>query len=364
MNFTISRRQLFAMIGGAIYQCAMVGILFNSSGVLLTQIRLELEFSMTYISMYNIIRSIAGALGASLLVSQFFKADNKGVYMMFVLGMILLGYMILVIGADTWLWYLTPVMICPISSLGVVAVPYILTEWFNDNAGFAIGVTMSSSGIGGAIFSPITAYLIQRFGWKEAIVILSAVSFWLGFVGVAFLFRKSKRQKNKEFIEKNMIKRKQYFCIRHRGNKRKKEKRFEKSFPKGRFLICSISMLGGCFCTQLVGYVSIYANSIGYSLAIGAILTSCIMGGNIIGKIIFGILSDKVGAWRAMILGVGSVLLGSLGLMLGGKNYVLLCLSAALFGLTYAISSIAISKCSMATYGIKTVRSMWEFIQE
>ena len=51
----ISVKQWRVLIGACLFQCAMVGVLINCSGVLFAQIRGEFGFTMSRVSLYNTI---------------------------------------------------------------------------------------------------------------------------------------------------------------------------------------------------------------------------------------------------------------------------------------------------------------------
>lgn len=334
MTVKFSKEQLLVLVGAALFQCALIGVLMNSTGVFLAQIRMDLGLSMTRVSVHNTIRSIAGALGGAFLVRMFFRT-HKAKFMMGTILVIVLGYLLLIIGADTWLWYVVPVFVSPTASIGIIAVPYILNPWFPENAGAATGLALAFSGVGGIVFNPVAAFLIEKLGWRMAILILGAVTIVFALIGIGLIFRrKPPREVEAEQEEKIGI---------------RKEK--GRSCTKKTFLLCCICMLGGGICTQLVNYISMYIESIGYSLTVGAIMTSFVMAGNIGGKLLFGILSDLAGVWKAMLFGLLCVAVGAMGLVMAREQPLLLSAAALLYGSCYAISTIAVSRCCIKAYG-------------
>lgn len=322
------------LVGAALFQCALIGVLMNSTGVFLTQIRVDLGLSMTRISAHNTIRSIAGAISGTFLVRMFFRL-HKAKFMMGIILVIVLGYLLLIIGADTWLWYVVPILVSPTASIGIIAVPYLLNPWFPENTGTATGIALAFSGVGGIVFNPVAAFLIEQFGWKTAILILGIVTIFFASVGIRLIFRRKPPRKMETKQEQKMD----------------TPKRKERNFINKKFFLCCICMLGGGICTQLVNYISLYIGTVGYSLAVGATISSFVMAGNIGGKLLFGILSDWAGVWRAMLLGLLCVAVGSLGLVIAREQPIFLCSAALLYGNCYAISTIAVSRCCIEAYG-------------
>lgn len=50
-----------------------------------------------------------------------------------------------------------------------------VTNWFHERLGLALGLTLLGTGLGGALLKPITAGLIAEFGWRGAYVGLAAL---------------------------------------------------------------------------------------------------------------------------------------------------------------------------------------------
>ena len=58
--------------------------------------------------------------------------------------------------------------------LGSVAQTVMLSRWFPTARGTVVGLALSGMGIGMFLFAPLSAYLIERFGWRAAFVALGA----------------------------------------------------------------------------------------------------------------------------------------------------------------------------------------------
>ncbi|MFZ7120144.1 MAG: MFS transporter [Eubacteriaceae bacterium] len=49
----------------------------------------------------------------------------------------------------------------------------IITNWFKEKKGFALGIALSASGFGGIAFSPVVAYIIDKYSYKISLLISS-----------------------------------------------------------------------------------------------------------------------------------------------------------------------------------------------
>ena len=56
---------------------------------------------------------------------------------------------------------------------GSVSCIILVSSWFNDKRGLAIGIVLVGTSLGSAIFSPLNTYLLQEYGWRETFKILA-----------------------------------------------------------------------------------------------------------------------------------------------------------------------------------------------
>ena len=59
--------------------------------------------------------------------------------------------------------------------LTFLPVAVLISNWFNEKQGFALGLAMAFTGIGGAIFNPVGSILIETFGWRSSYQILGLI---------------------------------------------------------------------------------------------------------------------------------------------------------------------------------------------
>ncbi|MDO4487720.1 MAG: MFS transporter [Eubacteriales bacterium] len=329
-------RRTLALIGACLFQCAMIGILTNSNGVFMAAIRAAEGISMTRVSANSSIRSVAGAVMAASLTALFYKADKRKV-MAGAIAVVVLGFLLLLIGTDNFLWYVAAFCGCPINSIAVLAIPHAMQKWFPDRSGTASGIAMAFSGIGGAIFNPVAARLCDVVGWRWAIIILSVITVVFAAVGMFLLFGLGEPP------------------VSEKKEAARAETEGVNASVALRFVLITLMILFSS-ATIMAGYMSIHIEQLGYSLATGALVTSCLMCGNVGGKLLCGWLSDFLGAWKtiavaAIATGIGSTLLG----LVTGSAFVMYP-AAFLYGMAYYAITIAIPKCCGAAYGTQLAK--------
>jgi len=330
----MSKQQLLVLIGTCMFQLALTGILYNTLGVIMTEVRADLQIPVSRVSSFNTLRSLMAAICSPLLAKIFFRYNRKR-FLLFMAFEIVAGYFLISVAPTTWVWYLAAVLFCPASVLGILIIPYLLMPWFPDRSGMAIGLAAAFSGVGGVIFNPCAALIISAVGWRNAVLVFCAITLLLAVPSVLLIFR---------YPEPLSARPKQ-----EQADKKKAKGNIFDVLP--RFLLVCVALLAGGICSQFVNYISMYATSVGYSLVIAATLTSAAMVGNIGGKLLFGILHDTIGVWKTMCIMLLCVTASAVGFLFFSETLPILYVSGVLFGFIFALSSIGMSKTCVAAYG-------------
>lgn len=333
VNHKYTRQQWLVLLGACLFQCAMIGVLVNCSGVLFSQIRTELGYSMSKISAYNTIKGLCGAVGATFITALFFRSDKRK--FLFINQILLLtSFVMLVVNISNTVWYASACLCGLCTCISSVAVPSLLNQWFPKNAGAVTGTAMAFSGLGGAICNPLCAQLIARFGWRISILVLGAVMLLLSVPGIILMFHSDPPANEPEVNSK----------------KSSSKGAMDRDTISTFFLVC-VLLLTGSVGVQFAMNISIYSQSIGYPLAVGATLATMVMFGNVAGKFLYGFLCDILGAWKATTYILICIALAAVCFIVAQKSLWILYIAALLFGFSYSISMIGLSRCGVAAYG-------------
>lgn len=335
---TENRDKLLVVIGASIFQLALIGMLMNTSGSIFTAVRADLGFSMTRISAFHMIRYLVGAVAASTLTRLFFKYSMPKV-LFGCLVMVAVAFVLVVIGADTVLWFIAPVLLLPTGSLGFFALPYVIKPWFPDRYGTVSGIAMASSGIGGILYNPLLTWLMEQMGWRPAVLLTCLATMILGMLGLWLVFRKPAPGVSAPAPDRKALK------------KEKQPETGRRPFPVVNFIILTLVLFGMTVCMNFINYLSLYAVSHDYTPMEGALVLSFAMAGNVLGKLVCGALGDIVGAWWSTAICTIGVAVGMGLLVLGASVYPVLLVGALLLGVTHGLISMTLARCSIAAYG-------------
>ena len=193
-----------------------------------------------------------------------------------------------------------------LSMSGMVINVVLISKWFNDNRGLAIGVLLAGTSVGNGIFPQINTYLltISDGDWRQVMMWLALIP--LAYAPILFALIKEKPEdvKTKE------------------DNEAKND--FKASSIEGGFTLQETLMSSNfwflsvmAFCTfysilAMIGHVFLMLDGEGYSPQISATGVSIIFIGGFIGKVISGKLAEMIGRKIVLVGGVAMMLAGSL----------------------------------------------------
>ena len=204
----------------------------------------------------------------------------------------------------------------------------LISKWFNDNRGLAIGVLLAGTSVGNGIFPQINTYLltISDGDWRQVMMWLALIP--LAYAPILFALIKEKPEdvKTKE------------------DNEAKND--FKASSIEGGFTLQETLMSSNfwflsvmAFCTfysilAMIGHVFLMLDGEGYSPQISATGVSIIFIGGFIGKVISGKLAEMIGRKIVLVGGVAMMLAGSLLIVssIFYKNPLLIWIGLTLYG--------------------------------
>jgi len=257
--------------------------------------------------------------------------DRVGVRSLMVSGMFLLSATFYFYAksdslADMYIIHIFQGIVLSVS--GMVINVVLISKWFNDNRGLAIGVLLAGTSVGNGIFPQINTYLltISDGDWRQ-------VMMWLALIPLAYapiLFA--------------LIKEKPEDVETKEDNEAKND--FKASSIEGGFTLQQTLMSSNfwflsvmAFCTfysilAMIGHVFLMLDGEGYSPQISATGVSIIFIGGFIGKVISGKLAEMIGRKIVLVGGVAMMLAGSLLIVssIFYKNPLLIWIGLTLYG--------------------------------
>lgn len=222
------------------------------------------------------------------------------------IGAVLMGvcYILLATVDSLWQFYLfyglsaffrTLMFVIPLQSL--------LARWFNRRRGIAIAIATSGFSLGGVIFLPVVAYLVDNFGWRASHVI-SGIAIMALYLPLTLLVLRERRGGEEdpdvdEALESSET------AVRRRRRAPAVEWSLQQALHSGTFWL-----LAAGFMLFFMGRVSFTVHAVPYfesrSLSAGeaAAITSYAQLVALGIRPFFAVMADRVGDFRLMTVGV------------------------------------------------------------
>ena len=215
-----------------------------------------------------------------------------------------------------------------LSVSGMVINVILISKWFNDNRGLAIGVLLAGTSVGNGVFPQINTYLltISDGDWRQVMMWLALIP--LAYIPVIFALIKEKPE-DVQADEKN------YDGDEFKTASIQTGFTLEQTLSSANFWFLSVM----AFCTfysilAMIGHVFLMLDGQGYSPQVSATGVSIIFIGGFIGKVISGKLAEMIGRKKVLVGGVAMMLLGSILLVsaIFYKNPLLIWIGLSLYG--------------------------------
>ena len=223
-----------------------------------------------------------------------------------------------------------------------VPITMIINNWFVKNHGVITSLAFSFSGLAGALFSPILSYLIVNIGWRFTYLLNGIMMILLALPAMLISWHLNP--------EDDELKPYGYGIVSEgssgAGRTREPVKASVFSLAFIALFIRAVFVAG---ITSVAQHFPGYVESVGL-VVVSATILSAAMVGNILFKFVLGILSDMLGAFRAVFTMMAITLVGLI-IMFIVHDPKLMLLGAFLFGASYSVGSVGTPLLTRSFFG-------------
>jgi MFS family permease len=330
-----------------------LGIAINCTGVFYVPVSTDLGCSVGTYTMTATLTSLTAGLLSPLVVKVIAKYPIRPVL---TAGVLLTGVSTALSAAvsDIWLFYVLSVIKgFGLSFFLMLTVTTILGKWFRKKYGFVVGIAMALDGVAGAIMNPVFSSLIVSIGWRMTYVVMGIVTVAFALPGALLL-----RMTPEEVGLRAYGAEESDVTLKEEKNTPKQKLKLTPALFILFFMILLANLSVG-----LMQHFSGYSENIGLGATTGALMVSAAMIGNIVFKIIIGLLGDKYGSYTACIIMTSLVGLSIAGLLLlNSDSYILAYISAFLYGAIFAIGAVGAPLLTRSVSGDELYPSAYAFV--
>lgn len=310
------------------------GILVSCAGIFIQPVCSANGFNVGPFSTYLSIGAVAMMIGFPLVDKVLKKFPLKPLMLVCVIvncGM----FMLYSTFTQLWMFYIAVIFtgfscVIPAYMMG----PLLVSNWFQEKRGLAMGIMTACTGVFGAVFSIIGGILISSYGYKFAYVALGAAALVIMLPAVFMLVLHPAQKNMQPYGADASQKAEEAQTGELTGIPKAKA---IKSFPFiGMFITIFVMVCLGAFSPE----VSVLAINNGFDIATGSLFASVFMIGCLAGSFILGMLNDKIGVKNAtlivLVLGILSVVI----VVMGKGNAGILMAGMAVMGIAAAAGGV------------------------
>ena len=317
-----------------------IGLCTNAIGVFYVPVSKSLHVLKGTFALHATLSTLTTALTSLKMAKLIKKYNYKKV----------LGIGVLLTSVSTWLMsYSSSIYLFYILGIvrgigvgiyGMVPLTVVITNWFDQKHGLATSLSLSFSGLAGAIFSPLLSSWIDIYGWQMTYRFMAIIIFVLVLPALSIPWKIKPQEEG----------------LLPYGYQKKKTV----TVSKNKINLLTLSFL--CMClftilhTSITGisqHLSGIALSVQLSTKIGATFMSLTMIGNICTKLFIGFLSDLFTPVKAVIIMILTNCFSLILLFVGvlQQQVLLLTIGSFIFGSIYSVGAVGIPMLTRYFFG-------------
>lgn len=225
----------------------------------------------------------------------------------------------------------------------------IITNWFEKKRGLALGLMVSSTGIGGAILTQVVSHMQTVYSWKTIYLILAVIGTICALFSFFIIKESPERLGMKPYgVEENIAEKETEKVV---SSLYEAESVKEVRLPFIAFIL--VCMITAGMYSGITNHVPASLTDAGFSSANVGIITSLFLIILIGGKILIGAIFDKVGGKKGYYSMIACVIAAVVCLIFSSKSILLPYGYAILFGIGGGLSSVGPSYLTKELFGNK-----------
>lgn len=259
---------------------------------------------------------------------------------------------------SVWGWY---IMAIPLSMGSVfttqIGGPVLIGNWFRRYNGLAIGMMMASSSLIGAVLQPFASGLITDLGWRYAYMIIGAIIIGIGVPVILTTIRISPEKQGLQPLGAGK-------CD---NSVRRNDENLDGVTAKAayRSLPFWLLIIFTFFMTVVASFsqhIPSYAAQLGYNTNFAGIAMSFFMIGSLSGSLLFGVLSDRIGAKLTTIFALLCDVLAMMFAIFAGVQPLFFNGSTAILGFSSAAVGTMVPLLTTSLFGQKEYSKIYSVV--
>ena len=303
---------------------------------------------------------MGGAAGMTFLLAGIFSPigglllQRYSAKLLMCIGSVILGVGLVIYSQSnsSGLVYLSHSLLgASLGFVGVLVNTVLISNWFRRNRGIALGIVLTGTSFGGVVIPQIATPLISRYGWRTAMIAVSLLV-WVVLLPAAILLVRSRPSDmqlfpdgdaNEDLGPDNLPRKLEGMTL----------VQAMRSPTFWIFSVCAALIFYGIFVVSQQLNLYLQTPKVGFTLQQAGDVQSKMFTASVIGKFLFGWLSDKFRSTRVALVGAAIMFASTLVLLnLNGDNVLWFVVP---FGLTYGGIFVLLQLLVSDYFGLKNL---------
>ncbi len=258
---------------------------------------------------------------------------------------------------SSWQLFITYSLLLSVGSGAIfVVIMSTVSRWFDKKRGFALGIASAGTGLGTVIMAPFATYLISDFGWRTAYIVIALIV-WAIVIPLSRLLRK-------EPYEIGALPDGAKPDSRQMGIQKPKNREdgipptdlsLRQAFRTGSFWLFGFIWILFASCLFLVlTHIVPHATDMGISAGKAATVLSLLGGTNIVGRVLIGRASDRIGRKVTVII-CALLQAGAMVWLIWSQELWMFYLFALVYGFAYGGYTPSVTALIGDTFGLRNI---------
>lgn len=336
----------------------MVGIgIFNScAGIFFMPVSKELGIGVGQLSLYITIQSLV-SMFIMPFTGKLFNKVNISVLLGGAFALLAVAFGAMSAAKAVWWFYICGALIgVACAFILYMPVPILINSWFKEKSGMAMGIAMAFAGVGAVIFNPIVNALVQSMGWRKGYIMTAVIGAVIVLPFVLFVVRS--KPADKGLLPYGAKEGAAAAAAAGQLEGVPAAKALKSTAFVMTALFAGVIIMGSGITSHIPGIAANY----GFSTAIGATAASMLGIGVIIGKLLIGFLSDKLGPAKGIIINLIAGCAGLVMVLFNGGSSILLYGGVILLGFGTCLGTVSPALVAKTAFGVRDYNVIYSYI--
>ena len=332
-----AKRKIFygwwIVVGAFFLNFAGIGIIMNSMGVFIKPVSESLGFTRGGFTLYFTIAALAMMVMAPVMGKLLERYDIR--IIMTISTAMMAASFALFSQCRTLTQFYILALFLGIGSAGshIIPVSMMITNWFIDKRGLAMGIVFAATGVGGLIFNPLANWIIMHHSWQAAYLVFGLIIGVFSIPTAIFIVRAKPSDKGLLPYGGEAAVARQ--SLSEQGGLTATEALRDRAF----WLLAVIILLVAIANMGVLHHIVPYLTDIGYSSTTATALMSLHMAMLIFGKVLTGSLADRLGLLKSYLVCMMGLVIAIV-LLYGAQLMWVAVVFSVLFGFSIAVRTV------------------------